>query len=269
MTGFVFTLKAEPDQRLDLSQLTPATLAGLSTREIAARAIGTSRHRLAVGDVFGISGTSGETLRFEGGSSRFDRIGAAMASGEIHVEGDAGWRVGRSMTGGRLTISGSVGGFAGSGMSGGFLGIGGDAGERLGGPMAGEMGGMAGGAIRVGGKAGPRAADRMRRGTIAIAGDVAENAASRMIAGTLIVGGRTNGTPGRLMKRGTLFLCGGVEKLAPTFLDNGVADLVILRLMADELSRSPVGPVPFDGAPMRRIGGDLAVLGKGEVFLPA
>ena len=269
MTGLVFTLKAEPDQRLDLSQLTPATLAGLSHGQIAALAIGTSRHKLTVGEVFDFSGASGETLRFVGGSSRFDRIGEAMAAGDIHVEGEAGWRVGRSMTGGRLTISGSVGGFAGSGMSGGFLGIGGDAGERLGGPMAGEMGGMAGGAIRVNGNAGLRAADRMRRGTIMVAGDAAEGAASRMIAGTLIVGGRTHGTPGRLMKRGTLFLCGGVEKLAPTFLDNGVADLVILRLMADELSRSPVGPVPFDGAPMRRIGGDLAVLGKGEVFLPA
>ena len=269
MTGFVFTLKAQPDQRLDLSQVTPATLAGMAPREIGALAIGTSRHELTVADVFDISGTAGDILRFEGGSQRFDRIGEAMASGEIHVEGDAGWRVGRSMTGGRLTISGSVGGFAGSGMSGGFLAIGGDAGERLGGPMAGEMGGMAGGAIRVAGNAGPRAADRMRRGTIMVAGDVADGAASRMIAGTLIVAGKVHGTPGRLMKRGTLFLCGGVERLAPTFLDNGVADLIILRLMADEFARGPIGSVPFDGAPMRRMGGDTAVLGKGEVFLPS
>lgn len=269
MSGTVLTLKAEPEQRLDLSQLTPATLSGLSSREVAALSIGTSRHRLTVGDVFQISGGPDEMLRFEGGSARFDRIGEAMASGDIHVEGDAGWRVGRSMTGGTLSVSGCVGGLAGSGMSGGFIGIGGDAGERLGGPMAGEMGGMSGGAIRVGGNAGSRAGDRMRRGTIVVAGNVAEDAASRMIAGTLIVGGRTLGTPGRLMKRGTLFLCGGVERLAPTFCDNGIADLIILRLMAGELARTPAGPVPFDGAPMRRIGGDLAVLGKGEVFLPA
>ncbi len=268
MSGLTFSKTAEPDQRLDLSILTPGHLANLTAFEIAALPIGTTKQLVTVGDIFALSGNDATTIRFEGGSERFDRIGEAMDGGAIHVDGDAGWRVGRLMRGGRLTVTGSVGGFAGSGMSGGFLSVGGDAGDFLGGPMAGEMAGMLGGAIRVGGNAGTRAADRMRRGTILVDGAVGDNACSRMIAGTLVVGGLARGAPGRLMKRGTLILCSGAERLAPTFLDNGPADLLIFKLMAQEFAAGDIGPVPFDGAPMRRIGGDTAVLGKGEIFLP-
>ncbi|WP_206453127.1 formylmethanofuran dehydrogenase subunit C [Aurantimonas marina] len=268
MSGLTFRKTAEPDQRLDLSILTPAHLANLSLSEITALPIGTTKQLVTVGDIFALSGDDAAAIRFEGGSERFDRIGEAMDDGSIRVEGDAGWRVGRLMSGGRLTVTGLVGGLAGSGMSGGLLTVGGDAGDFLGGPMAGEMAGMRGGAIRVGGSAGARAADRMRRGTIVVDGAVGDNAGSRMIAGTLVVGGLARGAPGRLMKRGTLILCGGAERLAPTFLDNGPADLLILKLMAQEFAAGELGPVPFDGAPMRRIGGDTAVLGKGEIFLP-
>lgn len=268
MSGLTFSKTAEPDQRLDLSILTPVHLANLTPSEIAALPIGTTKQLVTVGDIFALSGDDAAAIRFEGGSERFDRIGEALDGGSITVEGDAGWRVGRLMRCGRLTVTGSTGGLAGSGMSGGFLSIGGDTGDLLGGPMAGEMAGMSGGAIRVAGSAGVRAADRMRRGAILVDGQVAENAGSRMIAGTLVVGGPARGTPGRLMKRGTLILCGGAERLAPTFLDNGPADLLILRLMAAEFAASDIGPVPFDGAPMRRIAGDTAVLGKGEIFLP-
>jgi formylmethanofuran dehydrogenase subunit C len=268
MSGLTFRNKAEPEQRLDLSILTPARLAGLTTAEIAALPVGTTRRLVAVGDVFDVDGSDPATIRFEGGSDRFDRIGEALDGGEIHVEGGVGWRVGRLMQAGRLTVSGSVEGLAGSGMSGGFLSIGGNAGQRLGGPMAGEMAGMRGGAIRVAGSAGSRAGDRMRRGTIVVAGELGEDAGSRMIAGTLIAGSIARGAPGRLMKRGTLILCGGAERLGPTFLDNGPADLLILRVMARELRGGDLGELPLDGAPMRRIGGDTAVLGKGEIFLP-
>ena len=268
MSALTFRKRAEPDQRLDLSALVPARLAGLSAKEIAKLPVGTTRQAVALGDVFDVSGDDAATIRFEGGSGRFDRIGQGLESGTIHVEGEAGWYLGRKMSDGTLSTSGSAGGFAGSGMSGGFLSIGGDAGDHLGGPTAGEMAGMSGGAIRVDGRAGARAADRMRRGTVLVRGPLGPDAASRMIAGTLIAGGQAAGVPGRLMKRGTLILCGGAERIGPTFLDNGVADFLILRLMAEELAAGDLGPVPFDGSPMRRLGGDTAVLGMGEVFLP-
>lgn len=267
MSALTFRLKSEPDERLDLSHLTPSRLSGLDAKDIEGLSVGTTRRSIAVGDVFAVSGDDVSSIRFEGGSSRFDRVGEGMSDGEIHLEGEGGWYVGRLMRGGRITVAGSVGGFAGSGMSGGRLSISGEAGDFVGGPGAGEMTGMSGGVIIVDGRAGARAADRMRRGTILVRGDVGEDAASRMVAGTLIVGGRAAGTPGRLMKRGTVILSGGAERIGATFLDNGECDLLILRLMARDLG-AELGGVPFDGAPMRRVGGDTAVMGLGEIFLP-
>lgn len=268
MTGLTFRKRAEPEERLDLSPLVPARLAGLSEREIAALPVGTSRMGLTVGDVFEVVGGDPSSICFAGGSTRFDRIGEAMQAGGIIVEGDAGARLGRAMAGGRISVEGSVQGHAGSGMSGGVIRIGGDAGERLGGPLAGEMSGMKGGTIVVSGSAGPRAGDRMRRGVISISGNAGADVGSRMIAGTIVVAGTAAGTPGRLMKRGTLFLCTGAETLAPTFLDNGPADLLILTVMARDFAAGEVGPVAFEGMAMRRLGGDTAVLGLGEIFLP-
>ncbi|MCB8838218.1 formylmethanofuran dehydrogenase subunit C [Aurantimonas sp. VKM B-3413] len=268
MSGLTFRKKAEPEQRLDLSALIPSRLTGLSIGEIAALPIGTTKVPVCAGDLFDVTGDDPADIRFEGGSERFDRIGEAMEGGTITVEGDVGIRCGRVMRDGRITVTGSAGAHAGSAMSGGFLSIAGDAGAHLGGVRDGETIGMSGGAIKVGGSAGERAADRLRRGTIAIMGDAGPDAGSRMIAGTLVVGGKAAGTPGRLMKRGTLILCGGAERLSPTFLDNGLADLLILTVMARAFAAGEIGAVPFAGLSMRRLGGDTAVLGKGEIFLP-
>ncbi|MEN3792129.1 formylmethanofuran dehydrogenase subunit C [Fulvimarina sp. MAC3] len=268
MSALTFRLKGEPDERIDCSSLVPDRLKSIGLAEIGKLPVGTTKRALLAGDVFDISGDDAADIRFEGGSSRLDRIGQTMSEGVIRVSGDAGFRVGRAMSGGDLHVEGSVGDLCGSGLEGGRIRVKGDCGARLGGPDAGEMKGMSGGTIRIAGTAGERAADRMRRGTILIDGDCGKEAASRMIAGTLIVAGRTEGAPGRLMKRGTLLLMGGAERFAPTFIDAGVHDLLFLKLMADGL-KSTFGDIPFDGTPMRKISGDTAVLGLGEVYLPA
>ncbi|MDY8108092.1 formylmethanofuran dehydrogenase subunit C [Fulvimarina sp. 2208YS6-2-32] len=268
MSALTFRLKGEPDQRIDCSSLVPDHLAKRSTADIEKLPVGTTRRGLRAGDLFEISGDDASDIRFEGGSARLDRIGESMSGGSIRVSGDAGFRAGRLMRGGQLMVEGSVGDLCGSGLQGGRIRVKGDCGARLGGPDAGEMKGMGNGVIRVSGNAGERAGDRMRRGVILIDGDCAKDAASRMIAGTMIVGGRTHGAPGRLMKRGSLFLMGGAERFTATFIDAGVHDLLILTLMARELEAT-IGDIPFDGAPMRKISGDTAVLGLGEIYLPA
>ncbi|KQT85218.1 formylmethanofuran dehydrogenase subunit C [Aurantimonas sp. Leaf443] len=268
MSALTFKLREAPPERLNLSGLTPQALAGLSRPEIERLGIGTTKRGLLVGDVFDLSGEAGETLAFAGTTGRCDRIGEALVGGAIHVEGDCGTRLGRAMRGGTIAVSGSAGSHAGSGMSGGRIEISGSAGDFLGGPLAGETAGMTGGFLKVAGDCGARAGDRMRRGTIVVSGAAGPDAGSRMIAGTVIVGRRAAGTPGRLMKRGTLILAGGAERLVSTFLDNGVCDLLILTLMARDLEAAGLGPLPFDGAPMRRFGGDTAVTGLGEIFVP-
>ena len=269
MSGFTFRLRAPPPQRVDLSGLTPQALAGRTLAEIAALPIQTTRSALSVGDLFDIREGDLDEIVFEGGEERLDWVGAGLGAGAIRVVGDVGVEAGRGMTGGALTIEGGAGAFAGSGLRGGLLKIGGDAGERLGGPLAGETEGMSGGAIHVGGNAGPRAGDKMRRGFLLIEGDAGDYAGSRMIAGTLAIGGRAGALPGYLMNRGTILLAGGAVEMAPTFLDCGVFELVAARLLADHVeTMSPRLGAAFRG-PLRRYAGDLASLGKGEIFVGA
>jgi formylmethanofuran dehydrogenase subunit C len=265
----VFTLRGRPDQRLDLSALAPHLLAGRTEADIEKIELQTTRRRVVVGDVFSLRMGEAEQVRIEGSCDRLDRIGHDMTGGEMVVEGDVGARAGRLMKGGRLTVRGSTGPWAASGMTGGTIEIFGDAGDRLGGPVAGEVAGMRGGVVVVHGRTGERAGDRLRRGTIIVEGDAGAYAGSRMIAGTLVVVGRTGPLPGYLMKRGTIVLGDRSEELSPTFVDCGVHDLVAMRLMASFLGSHSARAGKLFRRPLRRLAGDMATVGKGEIFTPA
>ena len=268
MSALVFALKERPPQRLDLSPLTPERLAGLDESGIARIELQTTREEIRVGDVFRLTGNDAGDIRFEGGSDRFDRVGEGMAAGEIHVDGDVGTEAGRAMRGGRIRIGGSAGPLAGSAMRGGRIEIGGDAGDFLAGPLPGELVGMDRGTIVVRGSVGTRAGDRMRRGLIVIEGGAGAYLASRMIAGTIVVGGAAGTFPATLMARGTLILCGGAGTLSPTFVDSGETELVAMRLLARWLVAEGVREMPGLAGRLRRLMGDTAVRGKGEIFLP-
>ena len=70
------------------------------------------------------------------------------------------------------------------------------------------------------------------------------------------------------MNRGTILLGGGATILSPTFVDCGVYDLVAARLMADDVAQSSAKLAELFRRPLRRLAGDLAALGKGEILLP-
>ncbi len=263
-----FSLREPPAQRLDLSPLVPQTLAGKTVAEIERIELGTTRARVTAGDVFRIRKGDPAAILIEGGSARFDRVGLGLAGGSIIVEGEAGVQAGRLMSGGRLTIDGAAGPFAGSGMKGGTLAIEGDAGERLGGPLSGETTGMSGGLIHVRGGAGERAGDRLRRGIILIEGRAGAYAGSRMIAGTLAIGGEAGELPGYLMGRGTILIGRGAALLSPTFADCGEHDLVASRLLAAYVAEASAKLARLFRRPLRRLAGDMAALGKGEILLP-
>jgi formylmethanofuran dehydrogenase subunit C len=238
----------------------------MSVADIAALPIHTTRAALSVGELFDIKDGDLDEIVFEGGAERLDRVGAGLNQGAVRVVGEVGVEAGRAMTGGSVVIEGAAGAYAGSGLRGGVLRISGDAGERLGGPRAGETEGMNGGLIHVGGSAGARAGDRMRRGFLLIEGAAGDYVGSRMIAGTIAIGGKAGALPGYLMNRGTILLAGGAERMAPTFQDCGAFELVAARLIAAhvETISARLGAA-FRGA-LRRYAGDLAALGKGEIF---
>jgi formylmethanofuran dehydrogenase subunit C len=268
VSSLTFSLRGAPDQRLDLSPLIAQNLAGKTVSEIERIELGTTRVRVSVGDMFRVREGDPATILIEGGAERFDRVGMGMTSGVIRIEGEVGVQAGRLMSGGALTIGGDAGPFAGSGMKGGTLDIEGDAGERLGGPLSGETLGMSGGVLHVRGDAGERAGDRLRRGFILIEGRAGAYAGSRMIAGTLAVGGGAGDLPGYLMGRGTIFLGRGATLFSPSFGDCGEHDLVAARLLANYIAQTSAKLATLFRRPLRRLAGDLAALGKGEILLP-
>jgi len=267
MSGMVLKLREEPPQRCDLSVLTPDRLAEPSQR-VEQLEIQTTRRRLCVGDIFDVKTGNPSDIRIEGGSERFDNVGLAMSRGRIDVTGDVGQQAGRSMRGGEIVLGGNAGPLAGSGMSGGRLEVVGDADDLVGAPLPGEPRGMRGGVIRVKGKVGARAGDRMRRGLIVVSGNAGDDIASRMIGGTIVCFGSAGRFPSYLMRRGTVIVAGGVECLAPTFVDTGVHELVAMRLIARWLIEEGVEGGSLPASRLRRLVGDTAVLGKGEIFLP-
>jgi formylmethanofuran dehydrogenase subunit C len=266
MKALTFSLLAEPEERLDLSGLTPASLTGLTALQITKLRVGTGRNPAAVGDIFKITGKDAGNLIFEGSSSRFDKVGVALNGGSIRITGNVGSQAGRKMTAGSLLIHGSVGDHAGSGMVGGRLEIKGNAGDYAGGPLAGEITGMEGGILIIRGKAGHYAGDRLRRGIIAILKGCGDYAGYRMIAGTIVVTGRVGAMPGYLMKRGSLLFDRRPEQFSPTFVDCGEPDIAFSglfdRFLVAEgiLDRSLLGQKPG------KYGGDNAVSGKGEIL---
>jgi formylmethanofuran dehydrogenase subunit C len=264
--ALLLALRTNPDERLDLSPLVPNRLSGTTAAEIAKLELQTGRHRITVGDMFRVSSGDTQHIRIEGATDRLDQIGQEMAGGEIVVEGDVGNQAGRLMTGGRLSIKGSAGHWVASGMAGGHIDIAGTTGDRLGGPLPGEMAGMRGGVVVIRGDVGERVGDRLRRGTIIVEGRSGAFAGSRMIAGTLMLRRRAGPLPGYLMRRGTIVLAGGCDELSPTFLDCGVHDLIAVRLLAAFVKDHSAVAASALRPPLRRLAGDMAVLGKGEIF---
>lgn len=268
MSALTLKLKASPDQRLDLSALSPAKVSVMSQGDIERLSIGIGRRPVRLGDVFAISGTPGDTLVIEGSTSRLDGIGSELEQGTLIVDGDTGAYAGRLMKGGRLDIRGSAGAFLASGLRGGLV-TAQAAGDLVGAPKVGERFGMLGGIVAIAGDVGERAGDRMRRGAIIAKGRFGASAGSRMMGGTLWTEGGFGAGPGPLMRRGTL-IGPSVERLLPTFKDAGVHDLNVLRLMSRYYTEALGALAPRAlPAKVRRISGDLATIGKGEILLIA
>ena len=269
MSGFVLKLRASPAMRLDLTGFIPSKLAALSAVDIERSVIPTEFGPAKVGDLFSVSGSASETLNIEGSTDRLDFIGHGLDLGTIVVEGDAGAYAGSDITRGKLEIRGNAGAYLASGAKGGLVTVKGSAGEFLGGARSGERFGMLGGTVIVEGSVGQRAGERMRRGTVIARGAFGPAAGSRMVGGTLWTEKGFGAGPGPLLRRGTL-IGPAVEGLLPTFSDCGRHDLTILRIlnryMADTLGALAPRPLP---ALVRRLAGDMAAIGKGEILLTA
>lgn len=266
MSVLSFRLKGPLTGRVDASPLLPHRLAALEISEIAALPLRLGRGHVAVGDLFDLTGSPGDTVELEG-DGRLDFVGAGLAGGTIRVAGPVGHRAGTGMSGGALLVEGSAGLAAGAAMRGGVLAIGGDAGNELGGALPGERAGMTGGRIMVRGNCGDRAGERMRRGLIAVGGDAGAYAALHMNAGSLLIGGRLGAAVAHGMRNGTILFRGEIDPL-PGFADCGLNQLPFLSLLDNHLAGLDGIPPACRGLTgrARRWLGDRGFGGRGELL---
>lgn len=269
MSTLSFTLRAAPAHAVDLSALIPSRLAALSLREIEDLALGDGPRAPRVGDVFTVDGTPGAAIAISGGSPLLDYVGAGLEGGTITVEGPVGAYAGRGMTGGRLDIKGDAGAYLASTAKGGIIHVTGSAGDFLGGARPGDKFGLLGGTVLVDGSVGERAGERMRRGTVVAKGKFGAAAGSRMVGGTLWTEAGFGPRPGPLLRRGTL-IAPSVDEVLPTFADCGRIDPVILRILSRHVASvlGPLAPKTLPGS-VRKLAGDTATIGKGEILLTA
>lgn len=267
MSPLCLTLRDPPDQRVDLSPLTAAPLAGRSRTELGAIELTAGNRRLTLESLFTIEGEPGGDIELRNCCDRLDGIGTGMTEGRLLVYGDAGACLGRDMTGGTILAAGHAGAYAGTGMKGGMIQVGGDAGDFAGGAIPGDHHGMRGGTLLICGNAGARAGDRMRRGTLLIEGNAGDYLASRMVAGTIAVLGTVGRLPGHAMRRGTVLLLAPTQVPA-TFNDCGIYPLTFLTLLMRSWKQLPsrFSTLP-ETTRVQRFMGDLANDGRGEILL--
>ena len=269
MSGYRLTLKQAPTLRIDARKLQPSALATLTSSDVERIQLPHGRDTLAVGELFNVQSNNDTTLTLEGDLTRFDHIGCCLTDGELRVNGSVGNYAGAGMSGGRLTINGSASDFTACAMRGGWLELRGDTGDLAASALPGDMDGMRGGTLVLRGNAGSRLADRMRRGNVIVCGDAGDFMASRLVAGTIALAGRCGAHPAYGMRRGSIVFAGIAPAIAPTFLPLHSNADVFWQLLARDLARFGGA---FEGLAKRRVAryaGDLAVLGKGELLLPA
>ncbi|MFC0400119.1 formylmethanofuran dehydrogenase subunit C [Paraburkholderia rhizosphaerae] len=290
MSTTTLRVKAAPDFRVDGSVLQPAELVTQSTDELARIVLHAGNDRCVLGDLFDVSRSEPQTdndaqheLIIDGDVQWLDRVGAHLAGGRLHVTGTTGDYAGLRMTGGTLHIGGHAGAFTGCEMGGGQLTVAGNTGDFVAGALPGDIEGMTGGTLAIGGDAGARAGDRMRRGVVLIGGNAGDFAASRVVAGTICIAGVIGAHHAYGMRRGTLLLLREPERIPPTFADGGRGYDVFWRLFTRALAalREPIAAsgaaalstalAPFftlDARALpRRLSGDLAVDGRGELLI--
>jgi formylmethanofuran dehydrogenase subunit C len=127
-------------------------------------------------------------------------IGAAMRSGEILIEGDAGSFIGELMAGGSITIEGNAKGEIGEYMREGKITVKGNAdGCRIG-------TGMSGGEIEIHGNVRDEAGSFMSGGSILVKGDVRITAGEGMTGGLIVVDGNAGDLVGQGMSGGKIIV---------------------------------------------------------------
>jgi len=260
------TLREAPAAPLN-APLRPDRLAALSQAEIERLEVLYGNRRVAVGELFDVSGSGQEEVRVVGDLGRVASLGTGMAGGRLTVEGSAGPHTGAGMSDGEVVVEGDAGDWAGAEMQGGRLVVRGSAGRRLGGAYAGSRAGMRGGEILVHGDAGDETGAGLRRGLIAIAGRVGPASGLNALAGTIVAFGAVGAHPGAGMRRASIVAMTAAT-LLPTYARACTYRPPFLRLCLRRLRALglPVTDEQIEGR-YTRWSGDAVDLTRAEILI--
>jgi len=264
MSGLRLRLHSLPPQRLDLRQLLPQHLIGLSPSALEHLPLPMGQSSVALGEFFQVyAGDSKDSnvIELQDVCDKLDNIGQGLNHGELRVYGTAGAYLGKQMTGGQLLVEGDVGDYAAQQLQGGEILIRGNAGAFL----AAQAGTQSAGKVIVTGSAEARVAMEMRRGFVLVEGNIGEYGAALLRAGTLCCFGKAAAGLGYGMQRGTVVLSQLPENLSPTFKAGGNYAGSFLNLLQQACCHLDSPARQFVKA--QRFIGDYAMLGRGELLI--
>jgi formylmethanofuran dehydrogenase subunit C len=252
---------------LEAEVLTPDTLAELSNADIRALTVYHGKRQLPLGEFFDVEGERSDDLQIHGDLNKVRWIGRGMSRGTITIHGTVGMHLGAHMRAGRIEVHGNAGDWVGAEMRNGLIHVHGNAGGQIGAAYRGSLAGMKSGTIIIDGSAGLEVGMRMRRGTIVIGGMARDFAGLQMKGGTIILCQGAEIRAGAWMNRGTIISLGPLP-LMPTFAAAARLNPTFVNLYARQLH--PLGiRLPYDVSEgcYQMYSGDLAVPGKGEIFI--
>ena len=255
----MFTLipKRKFDVPVQAACISPDVFKGKDIAEIANLPVTEGNRNLKLGDVFEINEDHLETpyITINGDAGKVKRIGQAMKTGEILINGDAGMHTGEKMAGGKITINGNIGGWSGNDMKGGLIEVHGDAGDYLASPYRGTATGMKGGLIVVDGKVGSDSGCYLHGGVLKIKGGAGRFLGYHMSDGAILVDKEVDTRAGACMTGGKIVITGTIPEIMPTF----TIDSVKPKVKVDDTTNV--------AGPFYVFLGDLAEHGTGKIFV--
>lgn len=263
----IVACRHKPEARLDMSPITP-DCAQLGESQLARIKLQYGTEEVRLGDMFAISHcATKDKLVIRDSNDKMDYLGAAVQSGNLFIEGDAGHYLGRFMRGGQIYLNGSAGAYLACAMRDGLISVAGDVDDYAAASPAGLVHGMLGGTLLIKGRAGHRLGERMRRGTIMVRGTIGDYCAARMVAGTIVALSAVGKNPAFMMRRGTLLVKrSSAEIETPFFADCGYHEFSFLPLLFNYLSEASGQPLKASHYAHRWVG-DRSVDGLGEILI--
>jgi formylmethanofuran dehydrogenase subunit C len=235
--------------------VTPDEFSGKSVSEITKLAVTEGNRNVTLGDLFKIEETKDGTsnITINGECSKVKRVGQAMKTGEITVNGNIGMHTGEKMNGGKIVVNGNSGGWTGSEMKKGTIEIHGDAGDYTASPYRGNDLGMKGGLITVDGNVGTDVGCYLKGGIIKVKGNAGRFLGFHMSEGAIYIEKDCDVRTGALMTGGKIVV-GGKLEILPSF----TIDSIKPKVKVDDVTNVP--------GPFYVFLGDLSEHGTGKIF---